>query len=168
MKKNIIILAALFSFLSMSYAQNNTQPQSTQNQLKTENAVFCPVSGEKVTVAESTPKMEYNGKTYYFCCNNCLEKFKKEPAKYAEKAMMKGKTCASCLCDCCKNGKCDCANDKCDCKDCKCHEKGKCDCKDCNMKKAHKKHKGKACGKCENEKQEIKKEENKPASQDKK
>lgn len=170
MKKNMIIAAALFGFLTMSYAQNAAQPQAKQDQTKAENTVFCPVTGEKITVNETTPRAQYNGKTYYFCCQNCLEKFNKEPQKYA-KAELKNneKMCSDCSCDCCKNGKCDCANGKCSCKDCKCHEKGKCNCKDCNMKKAHKKHKGKSCGKCENEKQEVKKEEIKPASnQDKK
>lgn len=164
MKKTTIAIAALLGFFAYSYAQNAAAPQTKQETAKTENTVFCPVSGEKVVVNEATPKAEYNGKTYYFCCNNCLEKFNKEPAKYAQNAQVKGKTCA-CSCECCKNGKCDCKKEKCDCKDCKCHEKGECNCKDCsNMKgdksEGMKKQKGKTCKNCGQEKAEQKTEKN--------
>ncbi|MCL7393323.1 MAG: YHS domain-containing protein [Thaumarchaeota archaeon] len=34
-------------------------------------------------VGKDTPyKMEYKGKTYYFCCGYCLEEFRKNPEKY--------------------------------------------------------------------------------------
>jgi len=43
----------------------------------------CPVSGDdvdpKVTVV-------YDGKTYAFCCADCVKSFNKDPAKYAAKA----------------------------------------------------------------------------------
>ncbi len=42
----------------------------------------CAVSGEVFTVAEDSPKAEYNGGTYYFCCGGCVDKFKAEPTKF--------------------------------------------------------------------------------------
>ena len=42
----------------------------------------CPVSGEDFVVTESSPKAEYNGKTYYFCCGGCDAKFKADPEKF--------------------------------------------------------------------------------------
>jgi YHS domain-containing protein len=39
----------------------------------------CPVSGEPVDKAIYT---EYEGTRVYFCCNRCLEEFKKDPEKY--------------------------------------------------------------------------------------
>ena len=42
----------------------------------------CPVSGEEFVVTESSPKAEYNGKTYYFCCGGCDAKFKADPEKF--------------------------------------------------------------------------------------
>jgi len=45
----------------------------------------CPVSGEEFVVDASSPKAEYNGKTYYFCCGDCLKQFQADPAKYANK-----------------------------------------------------------------------------------
>lgn len=41
----------------------------------------CPVSGEDLEDNDIT--YTYNGKTYGLCCNKCLAKFKKDPAKYA-------------------------------------------------------------------------------------
>lgn len=156
MKKSIMTIVSITVFLALSYAQNTPSPEKT----KTDNAVVCPVSGEKISVNENTPKTEYNGKTYYFCCQNCAEKFKKEPAKYASQAAAgKIKMCGtSCSCECCKNGKCDCSKGKCECKDCKCHDKGDCDCKNGNMKK-HKSHKGKQCANCPDKMKETKKEQ---------
>jgi YHS domain-containing protein len=45
----------------------------------------CPVSGDKIE-QEGKYTYEYKGKVYNFCCADCLNKFKKEPGKYMEKA----------------------------------------------------------------------------------
>jgi Cu+-exporting ATPase len=42
----------------------------------------CPVSGKEFKKSEASPKYEYEGKTYYFCCQGCEEKFEKNPEKY--------------------------------------------------------------------------------------
>lgn len=41
-----------------------------------------PVCGMSVDPENSAGKHEYNGKTYYFCSDGCLAKFKKEPENY--------------------------------------------------------------------------------------
>ena len=41
--------------------------------------VVCGMSAE---LGEWDEKVEYNGKTYYFCCPGCVEQFKAEPTKY--------------------------------------------------------------------------------------
>lgn len=46
----------------------------------------CPVSGDEFTVEASSPKTEYEGKTYYFCCGGCKSKFEADPAKYLKKS----------------------------------------------------------------------------------
>jgi len=33
-------------------------------------------------VTDASPKVEHEGKTYYFCCSGCDQKFKKDPQKY--------------------------------------------------------------------------------------
>ncbi len=45
----------------------------------------CPVTGETFVVKADSDKVEYEGKTYYFCCDGCADDFKKEPAKFVEK-----------------------------------------------------------------------------------
>jgi YHS domain-containing protein len=42
----------------------------------------CPISKEVFTVSASSPKVDYKGKTYYFCCGGCDSKFKENPEKY--------------------------------------------------------------------------------------
>ena len=41
-----------------------------------------PVCGMEIDPAAAAGKMEYQGKTYYFCSNACVESFKAEPRKY--------------------------------------------------------------------------------------
>jgi Cu+-exporting ATPase len=45
----------------------------------------CPVSGEEFVVTAASPKVDYQGKTYYFCCGGCDKKFQADPAKYLSK-----------------------------------------------------------------------------------
>ncbi|MFN3481010.1 MAG: YHS domain-containing protein [Thermodesulfovibrionales bacterium] len=44
----------------------------------------CPVSGEKIDEG-SAVTYEYKGKVYSFCCEGCVEEFKKDPERYIEK-----------------------------------------------------------------------------------
>lgn len=44
----------------------------------------CPVSGEKIEEG-SVVTYEYKGKVYSFCCEGCVEEFKKDPERYIEK-----------------------------------------------------------------------------------
>jgi YHS domain-containing protein len=41
-----------------------------------------PVCGMEVNEKTAKYKTEYLGKTYYFCCSICKEKFEKNPNKY--------------------------------------------------------------------------------------
>ncbi|HVO73514.1 MAG TPA: YHS domain-containing protein [Ignavibacteriaceae bacterium] len=50
---------------------------------------ICAVSGEDV---DKSITYTYEGKTYAFCCNKCLSKFKKDPAKYASRISEDGKS----------------------------------------------------------------------------
>ena len=49
---------------------------------KVGDATTCPVSKEAFTVTASSPKAEFNGKTYYFCCGGCDKKFLADPKQY--------------------------------------------------------------------------------------
>jgi YHS domain-containing protein len=47
-----------------------------------EEKVACPVMGHEIEKSKAAGSMEYNGKTYYFCCAGCKDKFEKDPEKY--------------------------------------------------------------------------------------
>ena len=54
-------------------------------QQKTDEKVVCPVSGETMVKSQAKATAVYEGKTYYFCCESCREKFLKGPKAYLEK-----------------------------------------------------------------------------------
>jgi YHS domain-containing protein len=45
-----------------------------------------PVCGMDVDPKTAAEKSDYQGKTYYFCCQGCKKAFDKEPQKYVGKA----------------------------------------------------------------------------------
>lgn len=55
--------------------------------------LVCPVMGTKMASVKEAKggKYPYKGKTYYFCCSQCLSKFKKDPGKYIKKAEQEAK-----------------------------------------------------------------------------
>ncbi len=46
----------------------------------------CPVSGEAIGEGQGV-KFDYYSKTYTFCCEGCVAKFKKEPMNYIKDEM---------------------------------------------------------------------------------
>jgi Cu+-exporting ATPase len=52
-------------------------------------AVKDPVCGMTVNPTTSKHSLEHAGKTYYFCCGHCAEKFKAEPEQYLNRAQEK-------------------------------------------------------------------------------
>lgn len=43
-----------------------------------------PVCGMDVQPEQAAGQSEFQGRTFYFCCDTCKEKFDKEPQKYAQ------------------------------------------------------------------------------------
>ena len=66
----------------------STSPESAANTKPNDGTVVvgdvttCPVSGDVFTVTAESPKTEIDGKTYYFCCAGCVDKFAADPAKF--------------------------------------------------------------------------------------
>lgn len=58
--------------------------QSDGQQQVAEEKVQCPVMKNWILPSEAADLTEYNGKTYYFCCGGCKERFLAEPEKYIE------------------------------------------------------------------------------------
>jgi YHS domain-containing protein len=46
---------------------------------------FCPIQSDN-PIDPAVATYMYNGKTYGFCCEDCIGEFKKDPAKYAASA----------------------------------------------------------------------------------
>lgn len=59
----------------------NVSQQSNTNNVA-EEKVECPVMKNWILPSQAADKTEYNGKTYYFCCGGCKEKFLADPEKY--------------------------------------------------------------------------------------
>ena len=43
-----------------------------------------PVCGMELLSGEAAATVQYGGKTYYFCSDECLERFEKQPTIYIE------------------------------------------------------------------------------------
>src|ERR1700674_4078495 len=54
----------------------------TDNLSKSATVVKDPVCGMSVNPATAKHRLEHAGKTYYFCCGRCADKFKAVPEKY--------------------------------------------------------------------------------------
>lgn len=57
-----------------------------------------PVCGMSVKMTPGAPHYDYHGKTYYFCCQRCLERFREDPEKYLAKDKPAVKTAKDPVC----------------------------------------------------------------------
>jgi YHS domain-containing protein len=62
--------------------QLQTRPATAAEVGKT---VTCQVMGTRFEVAKNTPVIDYKGKSYYFCCDHCVEQFIEAPDKFSMK-----------------------------------------------------------------------------------
>lgn len=53
----------------------------------------CPVTGKVFLRKDAPAKVVYEGKTRYFCCDGCLEKFNADPKKYSGPASAAANNC---------------------------------------------------------------------------
>jgi YHS domain-containing protein len=66
--------------MNASGAGSMPQAQNVSGATDLHNTV-CPVTGD--AVGDSKLTEAYNGKVYHFCCDDCPDKFKATPDKYA-------------------------------------------------------------------------------------
>jgi YHS domain-containing protein len=78
MNKHSKILAMFLAFSFVVVLVGVAQAQA-------EETVVCPVGGKEIKKSEAKISYEYKGKTYYFCCDMCKEKFVKNPEEYLKK-----------------------------------------------------------------------------------
>jgi Cu+-exporting ATPase len=57
-------------------------PLVANGEAKAGDVTTCPVSGERFVVKDDSPRVEYQGKTYYTCCEHCHAELQQDPAKF--------------------------------------------------------------------------------------
>jgi YHS domain-containing protein len=83
----VAVFATSFALSSVAFVQTNKANNSqTKQTTAKKQEVRCPVTGKVITDTKKAPKLTYQGKTYYFSCQNCLAEFKKNPQKYIQQA----------------------------------------------------------------------------------
>ena len=84
---------ALVSLLTLTVGCASTAPKTTQATGRVEQCLVCAHNRDlaciKVSVDEKTPRCCCNGKTYFFCSDECRKAFEKNPAKYQPHAAAK-------------------------------------------------------------------------------
>ncbi|MGD0281558.1 MAG: YHS domain-containing protein [Dissulfurispiraceae bacterium] len=100
MRRVFLIVSPFFVFAVLALACLSAEAAQSENGSKSEimgtgdsspavkaepaGNEICPVSGEKIDPKESVT-YEYKGKVYNFCCQGCVEQFKKDPEMYIRK-----------------------------------------------------------------------------------
>jgi YHS domain-containing protein len=83
----VAVLTTSFTLSSVAFVQTNKANSSqTKQTTAKKQEVRCPVTGKVITDTKKAPKLTYQGKTYYFSCQNCLAEFRKNPQKYIQQA----------------------------------------------------------------------------------
>ncbi len=80
LRSTVVFLALTAILVLAGFAVQQATTQKAQE--KTEEMVVCPVSGETMKKSEAPVSWEYKGKTYYFCCQSCKDKFMKDPESF--------------------------------------------------------------------------------------
>jgi heavy metal translocating P-type ATPase len=71
------------SHADASHRHENDSDRSNRTRAEADMPFTDPVCGMKVA-ADPDKKIEYEGKTYYFCSQSCMAKFKENPRKYLQ------------------------------------------------------------------------------------
>lgn len=64
------------------HGQTHTTSGSPSVQPATAKQTLCPIMGEEIDASVS---VVHEGRKVYFCCEDCIDTFKKDPAKYLAK-----------------------------------------------------------------------------------
>lgn len=96
----LMIIAVVFGLVALAYAQGCCPSEggggSSSGDSSSSTGLIkarCPVMGCLIADVDFAPaQSEYNGKTYYFCCDECKTKFDGNPEKYLHKKAKIAKT----------------------------------------------------------------------------
>lgn len=86
MRMGILMLVALFLSVSNSFAEEMKAEQEVATEARSVDNKICPVCGpEEGMIGKDDIAYEHEGKTYYFCSQDCLTAFKENPGKFTQK-----------------------------------------------------------------------------------
>lgn len=60
------------------------KPVVPASQAKLGDRTRCPVTNSVFVVKTDSPKADHQGKTYHFCCEGCVNRFRKDPKQFLE------------------------------------------------------------------------------------
>jgi YHS domain-containing protein len=86
MKQLLLVFIFALLFVGTTSAQHADKAPKAKVATETVSKGVCPVTGEEV---DPDVSYTYKGTKYYFCCNNCVTKFKKNPVKYIKASSKK-------------------------------------------------------------------------------
>jgi xanthine dehydrogenase accessory factor len=78
-----VALSILAEIVKVRRAATDAKPQAAPAPPPAEEAID-PVCGMTVAIAAAKHKAEHAGRTYYFCCGGCRERFVATPDRYAD------------------------------------------------------------------------------------
>ena len=95
MKKILmVLLIALFAVSITAMAQEKVEEKQKDMKQESKECVcknVCLPCGAEIKDKSKALEYEYEGKTYYFCSEQCLEAFKADPEKYIKECCSKEK-----------------------------------------------------------------------------
>jgi YHS domain-containing protein len=77
----VVLACGLAGVGCQQQAQQEQETEAVTEEVEPAVELVDPVCGVTVT-AETEFTMEYEGVTYYFCCEDCMQQFVADPAKY--------------------------------------------------------------------------------------
>lgn len=89
MKKNLSLFFVLVFAATLFTSVSSLAADTKDTGCCKSTTVKCPVSGEVIARDAMTITTDYQGKTYYFCCENCKAEFIKNPEKYTKESACK-------------------------------------------------------------------------------
>lgn len=102
------LVATVITLAFTLTASAMAQSKATADAKGKKPVITCPVSGETIENPSKAPRYAYKGKTYYFCSNSCLNKFKASPATYLNRkpANAQAQTASKACCSSEQGGHC--------------------------------------------------------------
>jgi len=85
MKSTLMVLglSVLLFNSAPAFAADEKSTAATEEASEDKSAKFCPICGpEEGMAGKDDLTFEYEGKTYYFCSEDCLNAFKADPEKF--------------------------------------------------------------------------------------